>query len=1051
MTPLQKATVQTRYAVDVDGMLRPFLAHLKKYNPKYSAVDDGAFTEFGSNDGIIIDRTDDNENGEEPLSTAAISHLHASASVYNNTGSIVPLSSMTAEQSVLDAGRYTLLLRMDEGPHQSAETETFLVRRSNQHPSSSMESLVTEMFVSLFPFGRGGPNEKRLNHMGFHSWVKYCLQLDGIDGSGGLFERHYGFLMVAFDYIAMKKANSKLYYSLKISKEALLAGEVTSQSVQRYLVHARNVAVAQLQGRRPPSATAEIKKLMGLRKGIATGEQAFWGSNASRSWARHICFGYTYRFGVFQLFVTLSPDTAGIYSVSVMAGEVDKKTIKDCDKMLLPTRSDLKAIAARNPATSARYYDTVMNTFISDILGWDRTHCRPRAKSGLFGIVKAFVVSTETQKGGDLHGHVLIWLHGFPTTTLKMHEKLTGDLASDVEFRSRLMAYATAIARNDVPILPSASTCPKTECNGIVSPVDVIPGEAYKLPLKEAVPVPTSACSDCKTKFAHNDIVDAHLKPSLSYKVDCREIELTKMDIDYIRFSPPKLSESSTETLSREVEVTLIVKGVNLHFWTHVGSCFKFAPSRLGSFFISDTSRLGSFYITVTSRLGSFFITVTPDSGVSLMESPPDSGASFIESPPDSGVSLKESPPDSGASLLESPPDSGSQNKVHNNTALCAAAFDKAFKRLLVRTDYETLSTRERGSAILRSLMYSLTNSQEVAATLCALYIQVGDIFYWSHDHVGLSMGPILNRMHDQEKEVDVIISTSFIETLADRPVNDKHAIVDYWYRPQELENQNFITLVENYHLVPGIGRIGQSLLTGHPLSGRFHLVANKTRAVMVLTGQHDKLPDITDTTKGDHKRELHYELVCILFHPHRKGTMMPSSWEDFYRSWILENGSSKAVSDAIGFAEIHADYHTSARHDRSISAATQRTEEDICIEEHPCEMEHDTQIRQMVYHSDMPQDAGSNDGEDGYIHMGQETLDVAQAYIRRMEYVNRVLGDIPNIDKSLTISGTRLGAGVVCTVSVPKKLLVPTRLYEDDLIIKSEDTNDNLGTTYYR
>ncbi|KAI8848775.1 hypothetical protein BC829DRAFT_443551 [Chytridium lagenaria] len=254
------------------------------------------------------------------------------------------------------------------------------------------------------------------------------------------------------------------------------------------------------------------------------------------------------------------------------------------------------------------------------------------------------------------------------------------------------------------------------------------------------------------------------------------------------------------------------------------------------------------------------------------------------------------------------------------------------------------------------------------------------------------------------EEAIDVTVTTNFIEDLANRRVNDKHAILDYWFRPKALEDENLVSLVENYHMARGAGRLDQALLSDHPFAGRYHFVANKSRAIMVLTGMHDKLPDIAGTQQGDKARELHYKLLCILFKPHRKGTLGAESWEDLFSNWVETNKSSAHVIDALSFADIHDDYHQSVRHDKA--APHRQTEEDICLHNHPCEAHHESQTITSAYHTELPQDEDM---------------------------------DAENVE-----------SGVFCTLSIPKRIL-DVKLYQNELVFRDEHIGVNMGTTYYR
>ncbi len=53
---------------------------------------------------------------------------------------------------------------------------------------------------------------------------------------------------------------------------------------------------------------------------------------------------------------------------------------------------------------------------ISTVIGWNIIKNKPNDLPGLFGYPKGYLVSTESQNSGNLHAHMLIWIHGLPAT-----------------------------------------------------------------------------------------------------------------------------------------------------------------------------------------------------------------------------------------------------------------------------------------------------------------------------------------------------------------------------------------------------------------------------------------------------------------------------------------------------------------------------------------------------------------------------------------------------------------------------------------------------------
>ena len=106
-------------------------------------------------------------------------------------------------------------------------------------------------------------------------------------------------------------------------------------------------------GVRIPAPPDDVQRVLDLRRGIARGESATWGSNAERARARHDILGMVRRLGIVYVFMTLSPDTAGTYTVGVNSGQIDSATVSVINAHLLPNRTERRQIAGRNPHACA--------------------------------------------------------------------------------------------------------------------------------------------------------------------------------------------------------------------------------------------------------------------------------------------------------------------------------------------------------------------------------------------------------------------------------------------------------------------------------------------------------------------------------------------------------------------------------------------------------------------------------------------------------------------------------------------------------------------------
>ena len=510
---------------------------------------------IASIDEIFINRTDDSV---VPVDHNTLGYLNDGDATHNVPGSSP--SEDRATQSRVSIERSTVLCQQSNNPG------AFVVNRSNVYSNNKNWSYVIDMFPTLFAGGCGGPAQPRVHELPLRKWIQRCLSLHR-----NRFEQHYGFMLMAFNCLARQASQRSLYYQLRVNREALTAGQVNDAVIRQCLEYQDKLAAARKLGVKDPEPPGDVRRVLNLRKGIVSGEAAFYGSSAERSNARHKLFGFVRRLGMFQLFLTLSPDSAGTYVIGINSGNIDPNIVTESNHAILPTRPERKAFASKNPVQSAKYFMRVMNTFITKVLGWDIDACAPLRVGGVFGKVRAFFGATETQIGGDLHAHFIIWLFGFPRTANELRKKIK----HDPTFATKLAQYADRIAVMDVPISTDDS-CPVSGCDGHLK-ASPIPGEAFKRPLPGQRPVVTATCSECATDFRDKDVMNLRLDTAC----DETGVLASRDFIDYVKCSPP--CQPFEDNLRSRTLVSLVMRDVQVHFWTHCSSCFKLSATHCKS------------------------------------------------------------------------------------------------------------------------------------------------------------------------------------------------------------------------------------------------------------------------------------------------------------------------------------------------------------------------------------------------------------------------------------------------------------------------------------
>jgi hypothetical protein len=124
------------------------------------------------------------------------------------------------------------------------------------------------------------------------------------------------------------------------------------------------------------------------------------GSNTSKKWMRNEIWSLIYHRGAPFWYITISPADVKHPLCIYFADKNEKFEVE-----ILPYDECMRLIC-RNPVAGARFFDFVVNIFISVILGFDSKH------AGLYGEANAYYGTVEQQGRLTLHLHMLIWLRG---------------------------------------------------------------------------------------------------------------------------------------------------------------------------------------------------------------------------------------------------------------------------------------------------------------------------------------------------------------------------------------------------------------------------------------------------------------------------------------------------------------------------------------------------------------------------------------------------------------------------------------------------------------
>lgn len=284
--------------------------------------------------------------------------------------------------------------------------------------------------------------------------------------------------------------------------------------------------------------------------------------------ARRHLFGVLKRFGPLQIFFTISPDSAGTYNIAVKAGRITETAIREANLALVPNRAERKSIAATHPVECARYFSRVMNTVFEVLLGWDLKAQALKRGGDIFGVVRAFGAAAETQVAGDLHAHIAVWLHGFPTTASGYQEAIE----TNPTFRDRIIRLANQVLCTKPPCIRDELHCPS--CSDDNSLIPVVPGiDAFRRLAPGTTPPTTSRCSACGCTFRDKDIIET----AIQKLADQQHLHIDSQLIDFEKCRPPPNDDAGI------LAASLLVRDVQVHYWNPCKSCFKVSSNNLSA------------------------------------------------------------------------------------------------------------------------------------------------------------------------------------------------------------------------------------------------------------------------------------------------------------------------------------------------------------------------------------------------------------------------------------------------------------------------------------
>ena len=265
-------------------------------------------------------------------------------------------------------------------------------------PDFENPSLLTWLFPHLDPWGIGGFHEQaRSIPISMEDQLKYLLELEDT-----AFQKDPDFAFVYFNILQKKAVCDSVRFRVAAAQQKKIVQEI--MATDKKLLD-RLIARLKANKTYQPENNEE-KRILGLVTKIGASLHDIPGTTGYKLKMRNeIRSLVTFR-GTPAFFITLNPSDVNHPLVTLLSGDrINLETLERGEEL---TDWQRKLVVANNPGACAKFFHTMISSFIAVILRYGRKD------RGLLGKCSAYYGTVESQARGTLHCHMLVWLHGHP-------------------------------------------------------------------------------------------------------------------------------------------------------------------------------------------------------------------------------------------------------------------------------------------------------------------------------------------------------------------------------------------------------------------------------------------------------------------------------------------------------------------------------------------------------------------------------------------------------------------------------------------------------------
>ena len=293
-------------------------------------------------------------------------------------------------------------------------------------PDFENPSLLTWLFPHLDPWGIGGFHEQAHSiPITMDDQVKYLLQLED-----SCFERDPDFAFVYFNILQKKAVCDSVRFRVAAAQQKNIVKEIMAtdkKELDRLIARLKSNSAYQPE-------TKEEKRILGLVTKVGASLHDIPGTTGYKLKMRNeIRSLVTFR-GTPAFFITLNPSDVNHPLVTLLSG--DRLNLETLERGQELTEWQRKLVVASNPGACAKFFHTIISSFITIILRYGRKD------RGLLGKCTAYYGTVESQARGTLHCHMLVWLHGHPNP-----QKMRNLMEESIEYERDLFTWLESLIK----------------------------------------------------------------------------------------------------------------------------------------------------------------------------------------------------------------------------------------------------------------------------------------------------------------------------------------------------------------------------------------------------------------------------------------------------------------------------------------------------------------------------------------------------------------------------------------------------------------------------